>query len=83
MALRESKIFRGIGYGLVSVAVLSAVAHIVQIALSGGWNESYRSAKLIRWTYGGAMVVVVFGVVVGLVGLCFFLKSRWQRAQRP
>jgi hypothetical protein len=78
MALRRSKIFRVVGYGLAGLALVSALAHIVQRASTGGWNDSYRSAKLVPWTYGAAFILIAFVVLVGVVGLCLFLQRRWR-----
>lgn len=81
MTLRKSRTFRAIGFTLFGLAMFSAVAHIVQKALTGGWNESYRSANLNPWTYGGAAIVLGFIALVGLVGLFFFLQ-RWRQQRK-
>jgi hypothetical protein len=82
MALRKSRVFRVTGYGLAGLAVFSGVAHIAQKALSDGWNDSYHSAKLIRWTYGSALIVISAVALVGLVALILILRRRW-RADSP
>ena len=76
VTLRKSIAFRIVGFGLAGLAVLTGVAHIVRQALSGGWNEPYRSAKLVPWTYGGAFIVICVAAVAGLVGLFFYLRER-------
>lgn len=81
MALRKSRTFRAVAYTLAGLALLTGVAQIVQRALSGGWNESYRSAKLNPWTNGGAVIMFGFLVLVGLVGLFFYLQRRWRKRE--
>jgi small-conductance mechanosensitive channel len=78
MSLRKSRAFRVFGYSLTGLALLTAAAHITQKAMSGGWHDTYHSAKLIRWTYGSALILICAAAVVGLVGLFFFLQKRWR-----
>lgn len=78
MSLRKSRTFRVVAWGMVGLAVLSLVAHISRQALSGGWNESYRSVKLVSWTYGGAFILICTIAAVGLVGLFFYIQRRWR-----
>jgi len=77
MTLRKSKVFRAIGYTLAGLAVFTAIAHVAQRALFGGWNDTYRSAKLVPWTYGGAFIVLCAAAVVGLIWLCLYVRRRW------
>ena len=81
MTLRKSRTFRAVAYTLAGLAVFAAVARVVQKAASGGWNESYRSAKLIPWTNGGAVILLGFMALVGLVGLFFYLQDRWRKRE--
>lgn len=66
-------------YTLAGLALFTGIAQIMQRALSGGWNGSYRSAKLIPWTNGGAVIMFGFVALVGLVWLFFYLQGRWRK----
>ena len=78
MALRKNKTFVVVAYGLVALSLLSAFAHIARKALSGGWNETYVSAKLVGWSYGGAFIVVCGVAVVGIIGLLLHIHRHWR-----
>jgi hypothetical protein len=79
MSLRKNKAFRLVGYTLTGLAILSAVAHVGRRAMSGGWNDSYYSVGLVRWTYGAAFIVIGAAAVVGLIGIALYLQRRWRR----
>jgi hypothetical protein len=83
MALRNNNTFRAIGYTLAGLALLTGAAHIVQRALTGGWHDTYHSVKLVRWTYGGALITICAAAVVGLVWLFFVLRRRWRSRSEP
>jgi hypothetical protein len=78
MALRKSKTFVVLAYGLTALSLLSALAHIAHRALSGGWNETYVSAKLVSWSYGGAFIVVCGVALVGVAGFLLHIQRRWR-----
>jgi len=82
MSLRKNKAFRLTGYTLAGLAMFTGVAHIAQKAMSGGWNESYYSAKLIHWTYGAAFIAIGAAAVVGLIGFVLYLQRRWRTARQ-
>lgn len=78
MALRKSKTFVVVAYGLVALSLLSGFAHIAYKALSGGWNETYVSAKLVGWSYGGAFIVICGAALVGIIGLVLHIQRHWR-----
>jgi hypothetical protein len=82
MALRKNKTFVVVAYGMAALSLLSALAHIAHRALGGGWNDTYVSAKLIRWSYGGAFIVVCGMALVGIVGLLLHIQRRWAARSR-
>jgi hypothetical protein len=83
MSLRKSKIFVVLAYGLAGLALLSAFGQIAHRALTGGWNETYVSARLVSWSYGGAFVVVCGVALVCVVGGLLHIQQRWRnRDQR-
>lgn len=78
MALRKNKTFVVVAYGLAALSLLSAFAHIAHRALAGGWNDTYVSAKLVSWSYGGAFIVICGVALVGIVGLLLHIQRRWR-----
>ena len=78
MALRKSKTFVVLAYGLAALSLLSAFAQIAHRALSGGWNDTYVSARLVSWTYGGAFVVICGVALLGVVGALLHIQRRWR-----
>jgi hypothetical protein len=78
MSLKKSKAFRIVAWGLFGLGVLAQVAYLAQRALSGSWNDSYRSANLMSWTYGGAFILICAIAAVGFVGLFFYVQRRWR-----
>jgi hypothetical protein len=78
MALRKNKTFVVVAYGLAALSLLSALAHIAHRALTGGWNDTYVSAKLVSWSYGGAFIVICGVALVGIVGLLLHIQPRWR-----
>ena len=80
--MKKSLAFRVIGFSLVALAFLSFAADVAFRALHGGWNETYYSAKLVSWTYGGAFIVLCALGLVVLVGLFFGLRKRWNDRER-
>ena len=78
MALRKNKTFVVMAYGLAALSLLSAVAHIAHKALTGGWNDTYVSAKLVSWSYGGAYIMICCVALVGIAGLLLHIRRRWR-----
>jgi hypothetical protein len=54
---------------LAALSLLLALAHVAHKALAGGRNDTYVSAKLVSWSYGGGFIVICGVALVSLVGL--------------
>jgi len=78
MSLRKRKAFRAIGYGLAGLAIVSWITNVARRALTGGWHDSYVSAKLIPWTFGGAFILICAAALVGLLALLLYVQRRWR-----
>jgi hypothetical protein len=80
MTPRGKRAFAIVGYGLASIAILSFVAHVAQKVHEGRSLEIYRSARLVEWNYGSALVVIIVAAVVllaaGIIRLVRWLRNR-------
>jgi len=68
VTFRDHRVFGIIGYTLVGLSILSFVALVILKAATGHSLDTYYSARLVQWTYGGALVTIVLGVVAAVVG---------------
>lgn len=69
----------------IAIVVVTAVApfalEVIQKVASGHGLETYRSARLIEWTYLSAFVTLAALAVAGCIGLlirAFGLLDRWR-----
>jgi hypothetical protein len=69
MSIRHSKSFRFVGYALVVLAVASLGLRVLLEALTANSLATYRSVRLVEWTYGGAQTLLVALGLIGVVGL--------------
>jgi hypothetical protein len=65
--LRDRRVFRWTAYTLAALTLLGFALRVVQKALDGHWLETYRSARLIPWSYGSAFVMLIFVTLAALV----------------
>ena len=80
MAFRDHKVFGTVGYALVGLAVLSFIVVVIVQVATGHSLDTYYSARLVQWTYSGALVTIVVGVLAGVVaGVLRFIDWYRQR----
>jgi hypothetical protein len=68
VTFRDHRVFGVIGYTLGGLSLLSFVTLVILKVATGHSLETYYSARLVQWTYGGALVTIVLGVVAAAVG---------------
>ena len=68
MAFRDHRVLGTVGYALVALSILSFAAFVILKVTTGYSLDTYHSGRLVEWTYGGALVTIVVGVVAGLIG---------------
>jgi hypothetical protein len=80
LTFRDHKVLGVVGYTLGGLALISFAAEVILKVLSGHSLDIYYSARLIQWTYGGALVTLVVGLVAaavaGLLRLIYWYRQR-------
>ena len=80
MAFRDHRVFGTVGYALVGLSILSFVLLVIVKVATGHSLDTYYSARLVQWTYSGALVTIVVGVLAGAVaGVLRFIDWYRQR----
>jgi hypothetical protein len=78
--LRDRRVFRWVAYTAAGLTLLGFALRVIQKVLDGGWLETYRSARLIPWTYGSSFVLLIFlivaALVAGIIRLVHWLRYR-------
>ena len=85
MALRSKAVLLVVGYTLVAVTTLTFATYLVLKVLGGQALETYDSGKMVRWSYGGALVglVALLGAaaVAGVIRLVSWFRTRRELAR--
>jgi hypothetical protein len=68
VAFRDHKVFGTVGYALIGLSVVSFGAFATLKVFTRHSLQTYYSGTLIQWTYGGAFVAIVVGVLAALGG---------------
>ncbi len=80
MALKDHRVAGFIGIFLMGLSILSFVALVMLKVTTGHSLDTYYSASLVQWTYGGAMVTLVVGflvfVVAGVLRLIYLRRLK-------
>ena len=82
MSLRNSKLFRAIAIGLVTLALGSFVLNVGFVVLSGQGAETYKNVKGFNIHYSSALVLILALVAVGLVALGIRLLQHFRKSSR-
>jgi len=70
MAFHQNKVFRIIGFVLITLMVAGFGLRLVdEVLLRGNWLGTYRSGSLVQWTYSSALIVLVVASLIGLVAV--------------
>ena len=77
MSLRESKVFRAVGYSCFALAIAGFALHVLHKVLTGNAHETYRSGTLIQWTYGGALIVLIIMALLGIYWVGAKAYRKW------
>jgi hypothetical protein len=81
VALRRKVFFRAVGLTLAGIAILGFALRLVLKVTSGNSLETYRSGKLVQWSYGAALTALV--VLVGAVLVALAIRGiSWLRTRR-
>ena len=67
MALRGKVVLQAVGYTLVGLTFLGFALKVTLKVLDGKSLETYRSAKMIQWSYGAALVAIIALVLAAIV----------------
>ena len=78
MTARINKRLRVTGYVVVGLALAGFALRVLFKVVSGDSLETYRSATLVQWTYGGALIVLAILAIFGLIGLAAKWYERWR-----
>ena len=67
MAFRDHKTLGIVGFVLTGLALLSFALRVTYKVATGHSLDTYYSATFVQWTYGGAFVMLVVGLVAAIV----------------
>jgi hypothetical protein len=78
MALRDSKVFRALGYTFVSLAIASFVLRVaLQVEIGNGANI-YHGGRGLPIPYIAILVTIAALATVGIIWLCLLAWRRWR-----
>jgi hypothetical protein len=67
VSFRDHKVLGVVGYVLVGLAMFAFGALVILKVTIGHSMDTYYSGRLIQWTYGGACITLVIGLVAAVV----------------
>jgi heme A synthase len=79
VGFRDHRVLGAVGYTLVGLAILSFVAGVIVKVAAGHSLDTYYSARLVQWTYSGALITIVVAALVGIVAVALRLVDWYRR----